>query len=129
MKKQETGQIMGFCKGCDQGQLVEANTQVEADILATKMCKCELSRPIRAEWDIVDKVQKVCDWESESLGFKKLNTDVADALIQMGKLCLHNHIIQGQVKVDDSVVTLTRKAAGVGIQRTMKVEIGEEALE
>ena len=109
--------------------MVRADYQSEADDEATRKCKCEKSKVIRAEWEISQKVEKVGSWESEALGFKALSTEVKASLVEIGELCLHDKITQGQIKVEDSVITITRKAASVGINRSMKVEIGEEAME
>lgn len=129
MAKDKERLMEGFCRGCGQMAMVRADNQTEADHEATKQCKCEPSKTIRAEWEIVEKVEKVGSWESEDLGFKALSMAVKDSLVEIGKLCLHDKITQGQIKVEDSVITITRKAASVGINRSMKVEIGEEAME
>lgn len=129
MAKDKERLMEGFCRGCGQMAMVRADYQSEADDEATRKCKCEESKTIRAEWEIVQKVEKVGSWESEDLGFKSLSMEVKDSLVEIGKLCLHDKITQGQIKVEDSVITITRKAASVGINRSMKVEIGEEAME
>lgn len=129
MAKDKERLMEGFCRGCGQMAMVRADNQTEADCEATKQCKCEPSKTIRAEWEIVQKVEKVGSWESEDLGFKSLSMEVKASLVRIGKLCLHDKITQGQIKVEDSVITITRKAASVGINRSMKVEIGEEARE
>ena len=103
MAKEKKKELMeGYCKGCGQMILVEADAAALADTEATKKCKCEQSRIFRS---------------------------VADMLFTIAKMCLHDEIAQAQVKVEDSTITITRKTASVGINRTMKVEIGEEAQE
>lgn len=119
----------GTCKVCGQIKMVNAESGLDADYRATMECGCDEGRVRRAELRVGEKVRSVCGEASEMRGFTKLG-DAATALIMDTAMSvMRDEILQAQIKVFDSVLTMTRKTNGLGIQRTKKIEIGEEALE
>lgn len=119
----------GTCSACDQIKLVPAANAVDADYKATMECRCEAGRVTRASLRVASEVRSVCGEASEMRGFTKLPDEVADLVLKVAMSCMKDEILQAQIKVDDSVLTMTRKAAGIGIQRSKKIEIGQEVAE
>lgn len=131
-KKQidKTLQLMeGSCSECGQIKMVSAANAVDADYKATMECRCEAGRVKRASLRVASEVCSVCGEASEMLGFTKMSDEVMDLVHMVAMSCMREEIIQAQIKVDDSVLTMTRKAAGIGIQRSKKIEIGQEVAE
>lgn len=119
----------GTCQACGQLKMVNAEDGIDADYKATMECRCEKGRAMRAELRVSQEVRNVCGERAEMLGFTELPEESIDLIENVAMACMKDEILQAQIKVDDSVLTLTRKAAGIGIQRSKKIEIGQEVSE
>lgn len=119
----------GTCKACGQLKMVNAEDGIDADLKATMECRCDKGRTVRAEMRVRQEVRNVCGQSSEMLGFIEIPEKTTELIQSVAMACMRDEILQAQIKVDDSVLTMTRKAAGIGIQRTKKIEIGQEVAE
>lgn len=103
----------GTCAGCGQMQTVQANSESAADIVATKKCGCEDSKPIKRKWQLQDNINRIAGETCEAMGFEAFDEDARKMLVIIAQwvsaeTCPVNKVTLGGI--DDTTITIARKA-------------------
>ncbi len=110
--------MKGFCKDCGQMHLVDANSQKEADVIATDKCDCESE----VKWLRLmhDNVDMLCGSKSSELDFEPMEQPAID-LVKTACELVHKGFIESvKVSAADSEVVITRVVAKINIVRKRK---------
>lgn len=115
-KKNEEG-MTGSCKYCGQQLITTATDQLEADIEATKMCRCAAGEKGRADMQCKDNITQICGPAAEEYGMIPLDDDLIDTLYRLGTLCIYKNIDAASVRCQDSTVTIKKTKDGTSVAR------------
>lgn len=116
--KREVRIMKGFCKDCGQMHLVDANSQKEADTIATDKCDCESE----VKWFRLmhENVDMLCGSKSSELEFEPMEQPAID-LVKTACELVHKGFIESvKVSAADSEVVITRVVAKINIVRKRK---------
>ena len=116
-------EFTAFCTCCGQSLAVEAETQEEANYIATLQCSCEGARREQKRHDIKEKIGAICLEPSEHSGFDKVDEDQYKLLIILADNVFEGRIDKVTVGLPDSTVRITKGKDGVLVfNRSHKVE-------
>ena len=108
-------EMTGACLFCGQTRIVEAESQREADRLASELCTCDNSlKKARQLWDNIDQL---CGETARSYGMDIVAEEVKEELKQIGTLCIHGLVEAATIRISDSSITIKQVKDGVSITR------------
>lgn len=109
----------GLCKSCGQVHFVSAETQEEADRIASESCDCENE----AKWHrlMVANVEMLCGEQSKELGFVPLDGANLEFVKNACELIHAGFINNAKFSVANSEIKISGGAAGkIDVKRTKK---------
>ena len=108
----------GFCRDCGQLHLVAAETQEEADEIATARCDCENEE----KWHRLmnANVEMLCGEQSREMQLQPLCNSGIELVKRTCELVRANVIDKSKVNIANSEITITRKNDKIDIKRVKK---------
>lgn len=110
--------MKGYCLDCGQIHLVSADTQAEADNIATEKCDCESE----AKWHrlMEANVEMLCGEKSKELNFSPVNEDGIELIKRTCELIHAGFISSVKINVANSDVVIKSAIDKVDIKRVRK---------
>lgn len=108
----------GFCKDCGQLHLVAADTQEEADEIATARCDCENEE----KWHRLmnANVEMLCGEQSREMQLQPLCNSGIELVKKTCELIRANVIDKSKINIANSEITISRKNDKIDIKRVKK---------
>ena len=113
----------GVCRYCGSVINVMANSQEEADRLATESCKCEASELERKRDCLMQNIEDIC----ENFGIRAMDREEIDAVLLIGDQMFKADINSIQIGFSHSSIRIWKAADKIKAKRTAKVEATREA--
>lgn len=108
-------------------QAVIATSQEEADTLVTEKCDCDGSDKIKKIIHMDKLIDAICGEESKKQKFVALSTEEIEEIKSLGRMVLNLEFTQAQLRIPDSVITMSGSSKGIKISRSRKEVIEAEA--
>lgn len=105
----------GICMFCGQAKIIEAETQYDADRIATQECICD--NPRRRAAKCHENIEQICGEISERYGMEQVVQEVKDVIKAAGTMCVNGHIEAATFRLADSTVQIKRLKDGVAVSR------------
>ena len=115
----------GTCVFCGQQQIVQAENQREADKAAAENCTCD--NKLKRTRTTTENINRICGEDAQNFGMEIVAEDITDALIELGRLCVHELITSASVKIPDSTITIKSTKDGISINRKKTLSLKTEA--
>ena len=114
----------GACQYCGSMINIMANSQEEADRLATESCKCEASELDRKRDCLMKNIEDIC---KNSQSMRAMERKEIDAVLLIGDQALRAGINSVQIGFDHSSIRIWKAGDKIKVKRTAKVEQSREA--
>lgn len=108
-------EMLGTCIYCGQTQMVEAETQVEADRIAAENCICD--NKLKSTRQCSDNIEKICGEAAKEFGMDIVTEEVIDQLKGVAKLCVYGYIESASFRLADSSVQIRKTKEVVSVSR------------
>lgn len=108
-------QTTGTCMFCGQTRLVEAETQKEADRLASENCTCD--NKLKKVRQCVDNIEQLCGESAKDWGMDVVVDDVIKSIKTAGELCVLGYIETATFRLPDSTIAIRQIKEGVAVAR------------
>ena len=108
-------EMTGTCIFCGQTRIVNADSQAEADRIASENCSCDNSmKRIR---QCSDKIDKICGEAAKEFGMDLVTEEVIDTMKDFGSLCVNGYLDMASFRLADSTVVIKKIKDGVAVSR------------
>lgn len=124
MEEKETR--TGVCLYCGQTRIVEADTQEEADIIATRECKA-CDNALKQTARLHDNIEILCGETARGYSMQELDPDLIEGIKETGKLLIDGLVERVTFKLDDSTISLNNTRDGVSVIRKKSISAKLEA--
>lgn len=117
--------ITGTCRFCGQTSLVEADTEAEANAIASKQCSCGEGEAYREKEACLDRIEEICRAPKEEAGVMPLTFEEARLIRQIADRVAISAIDGASIDIKGTVIRLkpgTEKKP-VKFGRSWKLEI------
>ena len=111
----------GICKFCGQVQTVQADSQEEANMIATLNCNCDDAEAYRRREDLMTLINSTCQDLPEDCGFVNMSVGQIKALKDLGGMVADGFVMKATVDIADSRCMINRKKDGSFTFRRNKV--------
>ncbi|MBR2674311.1 MAG: hypothetical protein IKE52_02505 [Mogibacterium sp.] len=108
-------ELTGTCLFCGQTQLVNAETQKQADQLATENCSCD--NKLKKVRQCSDNIHTITGTEAQDIGMEPVTEKVVEQLQELGKLVVYGYIEAASIKLTDSTITLKAIKGATSVSR------------
>lgn len=92
----------GVCRFCGQVQTVQADSQEEADRIATLSCNCDKAEAYRRKEDLLELINQTCGDLPRESGFESLPERQVHAIRVIGELVADGDLQKATIDVADS---------------------------
>lgn len=113
----------GVCRYCGSTINIMANSQEEADRLATESCKCEASELDRKRDCLMQNIEDIC----ENFGIRAMDREEIDAVLLIGDQIFKPDINSIRIDFSHSSIRIWKAADKIKVRRTAKAETTREA--
>lgn len=113
----------GVCRYCGSVINIMANSQDEADRLATESCKCEASKLDRKRDCLMQDIEDIC----ENFGVRAMDREEIDAVLLIGDQLFKADINSIRVDFGHSSIRIWKVGDKIKTKRTAKAEATREA--
>ena len=113
----------GVCRYCGSTINIMANSQEEADRLATESCKCEASELDRKRDCLMQNIEDIC----ENFGIRAMDREEIDAVLLIGDQMFKADINSIRVDFGHSSIRIWKVGDKIKTKRTAKAETTREA--
>lgn len=118
-------EMTGTCPFCGQTQIVEADSQHEADRIAAQRCNCDNN--LKRIKQLEDNIDSLCGEEIKAFGMDIVTEEVIDELKAIGALCIYGHIETAAFRIADSSITIKKTKDGASASRKKVLSVKLEA--
>ena len=94
--------LEGACRFCGQIQAVEADSQEEANRIATLNCNCDEAEAYRRKEDLMEIINQTCRDLPKESGFDSMPESQVHAIRVIGELVADGKLIKATLDVADS---------------------------
>lgn len=108
-------QMTGTCKFCGQAQIVQADSQEDADRMAAESCGCD--NILKKYFRLDQNIEQLCGEESLQFGMDIVEEKTIDAIKMIGRLCIYGTVTSAGFRLADSSITIKQIKDGVSISR------------
>lgn len=123
---EEKTTMTGTCLYCGQTRLVEADTEAEADVIATRECgACD--NPLKRTWQLHQNIDILCGETARGYGMQELDPDLIETIKNSGELLIRGLIESVTFRVEDSTVALRNTKDGAAVIRKKSISAKLEA--
>jgi len=102
----------GICKFCGQVQTVQADSQEEANMIATLNCNCSGSEEYRRKQDLAELINETCELVLPETGFVKMSDEQLEALHQIATMLASGIINKVTLDIADSRCVMSEHKDG-----------------
>lgn len=117
----KTKHMDGVCRSCGQVQSVQADSQEEANRIATLSCNCDDAEAHRRREDLMALIDSTCQDLPEDCGFVNMSIGQVKTLHDLGEMIADGHIMKATIDIADSRCMINRKKDGSFTFRRNKV--------
>lgn len=118
--------MTGICLYCGQTRIIEADTQEQADIIATRECgACD--NPLKRTYQLHQNIDTLCGETAKGYGMLELDDELVDGIKKAGELLIEGFIDSVTFKVPDSTVSLRNTKDGAAVIRKKSISAKLEA--
>lgn len=118
-------QMTGTCTYCGQTRLVDADSQRQADLVATENCACD--NIMKKRRMIFENIEELCGQNAVNYGMEQLTEEALDTLKTGGELCLRGLADSISMKAAGSSISIRTTGKGVKVERKKVSSVGLEA--
>lgn len=119
--------IKGSCRYCGRMELVEAETQEEADDIVTTQCSCEDATKQRRRSEVRGAIWDVCTAPKEDTGMEPMPDERIGVVQDIGELVYIGKIGKATLEICGCNIRLQKNTNDrLEIHRTCKVEASAE---
>ena len=119
--------VRGVCSYCGQTQMVEADSDEEANRIATENCRCDAGKKARNARQCADNIEQICGSNAKEYGMEAVITDIIEALQGLGSLCVYGYIEAASIRLPDSTIAIKQTKDGVAVSRKKVSSVKLEA--
>lgn len=98
----KTKHMDGVCRFCGQVQSVQADSQEEANRIATLSCNCDEAEAYRRKEDLLELINQTCRDLPRESGFESLPERQVHAIRVIGELVADGDLAKATIDVADS---------------------------
>ena len=118
-------EMTGTCLFCGQTRMVEADSQTEADRLASENCTCDNN--LKRVRQCPDNIEQICGESAKDFGMEIVVEETIDTLKEIGRLCVFGHIEAASFRLADSTIGIKQIKDGVAVSRKKVSSVKLEA--
>lgn len=118
-------QMTGTCLFCGQTRMVEADTQEEANRIASENCTCD--NKLKSCRQCSENIDKICGATAKEFGMDVVVEDVIEEIKAVGKLCVYGYIEVASFRLADSTIAIKQIKDGVSVARKKVSSVKLEA--
>ncbi|MCQ2563892.1 MAG: hypothetical protein MJ128_05340 [Mogibacterium sp.] len=118
-------EMTGTCLFCGQTRMVQAETQSEADRLASENCTCDNN--LKKVHQCAENIDRICGESSKEFGMDLVTEEVIDSMKDIGRHCVYGHVEAATIRLADSSVTIKQIKDGVSVSRKKVSSVKLEA--
>lgn len=98
--------MMGTCMYCGTGIGVMAETQTEANEIASRECSCAESKIENKKKAMRDRIEELAGVGCEELGFSPVDPEICEEIKTVGSLIIESKLQQASFKVDGTNIMI-----------------------
>lgn len=112
-------EMTGTCRFCGQTRLVEAEDQVQANLIAAEHCICDNN--LKKVRQCSENIDQICGETARGFGMEIVSEEVIDAIKEAGTLCVYGLIGSASFRLADSTLVVKQIKDGVAVARKKSV--------
>lgn len=121
----EKKMMTGVCTGCGQTKTVRAETQEEADMIATSECGCARGELIRKKRELDQRLSELIGEEAPDYGWEPAgSTDVLESIRTIGHIVAEGGIESVGIRIDKTNLKIGAKGGKIVVERSKTVRQG-----
>lgn len=116
--------LLGVCSGCGQTKMVKAQTQEEADRIATEECDCPEGELTRRKKEFDDRLQELISETAPEYGWEPAKSqEIFERIQELGHIVCEGGIESAVIRIDKT--TLKIKGGGkITLERSKTIRQG-----
>lgn len=118
------GTRAGTCRGCGQTQIVPADTEAEANMIATDRCTCKEGKGIRDFNRLMKNIDEICGTGGKQVGFDPVPATTIERIKEAAELVHHRKIEKSTFQINGTLITIKAGVKDVTVdrKRTLSIE-------
>lgn len=117
--------MTGVCAGCGQTKSVTAETQEEADVIATEECGCSKGEMIRKKKELDRRLSELIGEEAPDYGWEAAgSTQIYEAIREIGHIIAEGGIESVGIRIDKTNLKIGSKGGKIVVERSKTVRQG-----
>lgn len=117
-------EIVGTCIYCGQEVMVEAENKAEADIEASKNCRCD--NIIKRKSQLSALITDQCGEGATRYQLQPIQDETINLIESIGDALLEGKIETASIKVAETIINIKATKSGCKISRRRTINIGSE---
>lgn len=118
-------EMTGTCLFCGQTRMVEAETQEEADRIASENCTCD--NKLKSSRQCSENIDKICGETAKEFGMDTVVEELIEEMKAIGKLCIYGHVEAASFRLADSTIVIKKTKDVVAVSRKKVSSVKLEA--
>ena len=98
--------MIGECRYCGLGIGVMAETQAEANEIASRECSCAESKIENKKKAMRDRIEELAGAGCEELGFSPVDPEICEEIKAVGSMIIEGKLQQASFKVDGTNILI-----------------------
>ena len=116
--------MTGVCKYCGQTRIVKAESQEEADAVATLNCNCPGGELEQKKKHVEEQLDELIGELAPDNGWDPVKPEVFVTIKKLAFLITENKISSCAMRVDDTNLKISRSKGKINIERSKTVRMG-----
>lgn len=117
--------MTGICAGCGQTKTVKAETQEEADLIATEECGCSKGELLRKKRELDQRLGELIGEEAPDYGWEAAESvDIFEAIRKIGHIIAEGGIESVGIRIDRTNLKIGAKGGKIVVERSKTVKQG-----
>ena len=117
-------EMIGVCKYCGQTRAVMAQTQEEADEMASLDCSCPGGEAKRRREELKDRLSELIGELAPEFGWDPVTPEVFKAVAAVADSVADGKIGSASFSIDGTSLKIKRNAKGIAIERSKTIRQG-----
>ena len=117
--------MTGVCTGCGQTKAVRAETQEEADMIATSECDCAKGERIRKKRELDQRLSELIGEEAPDYGWEAAGSaDVFEAIRTIGHIVAEGGIESVGIRINKTNLKIGARSGKIVVERSKIIRQG-----
>lgn len=115
----------GVCMGCGQIKTVRADSQEDADVIATEECSCSAGELLRKERELDQRLSELIGEEAPDHGWEAAGSaDIYEAIRTIGHIVAEGGIESVGIRIDKTNLKIGARGGKIVVERSKTVRQG-----